>query len=124
MRAEKSGITDVTGKVRVARLDDAIVVTMPGTNYSVIYRRVQSSPWLLASDLRDDPNSSDQSTYISGSSMDCCKREGERARVDCLVGHSQTPKPQPARSNLSVLASYPFCSIVVLGVELERGRFC
>jgi len=57
MRAEKSGITDVTGKVRVARLDDAIAVTMPGTNYSVIYRRVQSSPWLLASDLRDDPNS-------------------------------------------------------------------
>jgi len=66
MKAEKSGITDVTGKVRVARLDDAIVVTMPGTNYSVIYRRVQSSPWLLASDLRDDPNSSDQSTYIWG----------------------------------------------------------
>ena len=56
MRAEKSGITDVTGKVRVARLDDAIV-TMPGTNYSVTYRKVQSSPWLLASDLRDDPNS-------------------------------------------------------------------
>jgi len=30
---------------------------MPGTNYSVTYRKVQSSPWLLASDLRDDPNS-------------------------------------------------------------------
>ena len=56
MRDEKSD-NDGTGKVRVARLDDAIVVTMLGTNYSVVYRRVQSSPWLLASDLRDDPNS-------------------------------------------------------------------
>src|SRR6185369_7997326 len=55
MRDEKSD-NDGTGKVRVARLDDAIV-TMPGTNYSVTYRKVQSSPWLLASDLRDDPNS-------------------------------------------------------------------
>ena len=69
MRAEKSGITDVTGKVRVARLDDAIVVTMPGTNYSVIYRRVQSSPWLLASDLRDDPNSPISRHTFGGSSI-------------------------------------------------------
>jgi len=48
MRAEKSGITDVTGKVRVARLDDAIVVTMPGTNYSVI----QGAEFAVASRLR------------------------------------------------------------------------
>jgi hypothetical protein len=56
MREEKSD-TDVTGKVRVARLDDAIVVTMPGTSYQVTYRKVDSSPWLLASNIRDDPDS-------------------------------------------------------------------
>jgi hypothetical protein len=56
MREEENDIS-VTGKVRIARLDDAIVVTMPGTSYSVTYRRVDSSPWLLASNMRDDLNS-------------------------------------------------------------------
>ena len=32
----------------------AIVVTMPATRYSVTYRK-GDEPWLLASDIRDDP---------------------------------------------------------------------
>jgi hypothetical protein len=56
MREETSD-THVTGRVRVARLDDAIVVTMPGTSYSVTYRKLDSSPWLFASNIRDDPDS-------------------------------------------------------------------
>jgi hypothetical protein len=34
-----------------------IVVTMPGTNYSVTYRKLHDAPWLVASEIRDDPNS-------------------------------------------------------------------
>jgi hypothetical protein len=39
--------------VHVAVVNDAIVVTMPGTSYSVTYR-MRDEPWLLASDIRDD----------------------------------------------------------------------
>ena len=42
--------------VHVAVVDDAIVVTIPGTSYSVTYRK-RDEPWLLASDIRDDKNS-------------------------------------------------------------------
>jgi len=42
--------------VHVAVVDDAIVVTMPGTSYSVTYRK-KDAPWLVASDIRDDPRS-------------------------------------------------------------------
>ena len=43
--------------VRVSVVDDAIVVTTPGTSYSVTYRK-RHEPWLLASDIRDDKNPS------------------------------------------------------------------
>ena len=36
---------------------DSIVVTMPGTSYSVTYRKLLDSPLLVASDMRDDPDS-------------------------------------------------------------------
>jgi hypothetical protein len=42
--------------VQVSVANDAIVVTMPGTSYSVTYRK-RDEPWLLASDIRDDKNS-------------------------------------------------------------------
>jgi hypothetical protein len=42
--------------VHVAVVDDAIVVIIPGTSYSVTYRK-RDEPWLLASDIRDDKNS-------------------------------------------------------------------
>jgi hypothetical protein len=35
-------------------VDDAIIVTMPGTRYSVTYRK-GADPWLLASDSYYDP---------------------------------------------------------------------
>ena len=34
-----------------------IVVTMLGTHYSITYRKLHDSPWLIASDIRDDQNS-------------------------------------------------------------------
>jgi hypothetical protein len=40
--------------IHVAVVDDAIVVTMPGTRYSVTYRK-GDDPWLLASDSYYDP---------------------------------------------------------------------
>jgi hypothetical protein len=43
-------------EVQVSVVDDAIVVTMPGTSYSVTYHK-RNEPWLLASDVRDDKNS-------------------------------------------------------------------
>jgi len=36
---------------------DTIVVTMPGTRYSASYRKLHDSPFLVASDIRDDPDS-------------------------------------------------------------------
>ena len=42
--------------VQVAVKDGAIVVTLPGTSFCVVYRK-GADPWLLASDIRDDPNS-------------------------------------------------------------------
>ena len=36
---------------------DTIVVTMPGTSYTVSYRKLHDTPWLVASDVRDDPDS-------------------------------------------------------------------
>jgi len=42
--------------VQVSVVNDAIVVTMPGTSYSVTYRK-RDEPWLHASDIRDDNDS-------------------------------------------------------------------
>ena len=42
--------------VQVAVQDGAIIVTLPGTSFCVVYRK-GADPWLLASDIRDDPNS-------------------------------------------------------------------
>ena len=39
--------------IHVALVDDAIIVTMPGTRYSITYRK-GAEPWLLASDGYDD----------------------------------------------------------------------
>ena len=36
---------------------NTIVVTILGTHYSITYRRLHDSPWLIASDIRDDQNS-------------------------------------------------------------------
>jgi len=42
--------------LHVSVVNDAIVLTMPGTSYSVTYRK-RDEPWLFASDIRDDKNS-------------------------------------------------------------------
>jgi hypothetical protein len=39
--------------IHVAVVDDAITVTMPGTRYSITYRK-GAGPWLLVSDIHDD----------------------------------------------------------------------
>ena len=39
--------------IHVAVVGKAIIVTMPGTHYSVTYRK-GAEPWLLSSDIRDD----------------------------------------------------------------------
>jgi hypothetical protein len=42
--------------VQVSVVNDAIIVTMPGTSYSVTYRK-RGDPWLHASKIRDDKDS-------------------------------------------------------------------
>jgi len=42
--------------VQVAVEDGAIIVTLPGTSFCVVYRK-GADPWLLVFDIRDDPNS-------------------------------------------------------------------
>jgi len=46
---------DPVGDLRVTVENDAIVVTMPRTRYSITYRK-GDEPWLLASDIREDPD--------------------------------------------------------------------
>jgi hypothetical protein len=41
--------------IHIAVVDDAITVTMPGTRYSISYRK-GAEPWLVASDRYDDPD--------------------------------------------------------------------
>jgi hypothetical protein len=43
--------------VAVVLESDTIVVTMPGTHYSINYRKLHDTPSLAASDERDDPDS-------------------------------------------------------------------
>ena len=50
MQTEK----DLVGELRVTVESGAITVTMLGTSYSVAYRK-GDEPWLLASDICDDP---------------------------------------------------------------------
>jgi hypothetical protein len=44
-------------RVLVILEGDTIVVTMPGTRYSISYRKLHNTPGLVASDVRDDPDS-------------------------------------------------------------------
>ena len=57
-------------RVLVVLDGDTIVVTMPGTRYSITYRKLHDTPLLVASDERDDPDSQISKAYVSGSSMD------------------------------------------------------
>jgi len=45
---------DLVGELRVTVENGAITVTMRGTSYLITYRK-GDEPWLLASDIRDDP---------------------------------------------------------------------
>jgi hypothetical protein len=45
-------------RVLVVLEADTIIVTMPGTSYSISYRKLHDTPLLVASDVRDDPDSS------------------------------------------------------------------
>ena len=44
-------------RVLVVLEADTIVVTMPGTSYSISYRKLHDTPWLVTADIRDDPDS-------------------------------------------------------------------
>jgi hypothetical protein len=43
------------GELKTTVENGAIIVTMPGTRYSITYRKADE-PWLLASDIHDDPD--------------------------------------------------------------------
>jgi hypothetical protein len=57
-------------RVLVVLEADTIVVTMPGTNSSINYRKLHDTPWLVSSDIRDDPDSPHQQVYIPSASVD------------------------------------------------------
>jgi hypothetical protein len=44
-------------RLRVVLEANTTVVTILGTHYSITYRKLHDSPWLIASDIRDDQNS-------------------------------------------------------------------
>ena len=59
-------------RVLVVLEADTIVVTMPGTSYSITYRKRHDTPWLVASDVRDDPDSQISNYTFSGASVEGC----------------------------------------------------
>jgi hypothetical protein len=44
-------------RVLVVLEADTIVVTMPDSNYSISYRKLNDTPGLVSSEIRDDPDS-------------------------------------------------------------------
>ena len=50
-------MTESWGKLRIDVVDDEMVVTLPGTSYSVTYYKLPNSPQLLAKRIanKDDP---------------------------------------------------------------------
>ena len=69
--------------VQVSVVNDAIVVTMPGTSYSVTYRE-RHEPWLLASDIRDDKNSPISRWTFRARAWTAANEKVARTRVDCV----------------------------------------
>ena len=43
-----------TGDLHVVVASDGIVVTMPGTDFLVIYTKPENTPWLMVTKLEDD----------------------------------------------------------------------
>jgi hypothetical protein len=67
--------------LRVSVVDDAIIVTMPGTSYSVTYRK-RNEPWLLASDISDDKNSPISRWTFRARAWTAANEKVARTRVD------------------------------------------
>jgi hypothetical protein len=60
-------------RVLVVLEADTIVVTMPGTNYSISYRKLHDTPWLVSSDIRDDSDSPISKFTFRARAVDCCQ---------------------------------------------------
>ena len=58
-RSDSLGMESNSNDLRVLVVleADTIVVTMPGTSYSISYRKLHDTPWLVTADIRDDPDS-------------------------------------------------------------------
>jgi hypothetical protein len=50
-------LCDLHPSVETFRQLGTIIVTMPGTSYSISYRKLHDTPWLVTTDIRDDPDS-------------------------------------------------------------------
>ena len=47
-----------SGELHVVVATGGIVVTMPGTNFLVIYTKPENTPWLMVTKLKDDQTAS------------------------------------------------------------------
>jgi hypothetical protein len=91
--------SDDSFAIHVAVVDDAITVTMPGTRYSVTYRK-GADPWLLASDSYYDPAAGPAGSVLSReTACGLCKCDRQtRTRVPL---RSQNLFPTKARKHSS-----------------------
>ena len=48
----------MTGDVQVSVKDGAIIVSLPGTSFTVTYRKHPDAPWLVASDIAEQRGAS------------------------------------------------------------------
>jgi hypothetical protein len=51
------GGNGLAGRLQVSVEADTIIIRVAGTGHCVTYRRTSENPWLIASDIREDPNS-------------------------------------------------------------------
>jgi len=73
-------------KIAVEVLDDEILVTMPGTSFSIVYVRTKDDQLVASYFWKKDPGRKKQGEFrtFSFTCLGSGKREGKRDRLDSL----------------------------------------
>jgi hypothetical protein len=80
-------MTDSKADLRVTVVDDEIIVTRPGSSYSVTYYKPENSPQLLAKRIADHDDLRFEMTAAEflAEGMDTGQRQGAGVGLDCLA---------------------------------------
>ena len=86
-------MTPSLADIFLAVVDDEILVSLPGTIYSVIYYKPANSPQLLAKNLphKDDGRTALKQAEFLANSVAAGERQGSRIGLDPLDGRGREP---------------------------------